>query len=124
MKAEEQRIAIAEWCGWKQSQPGVTGERRWVLKDGDVPSYIGALPDYLNDLNAMHEAEERLDYSEYPHYTLRDRYALNLLRMVATNPKPGFNWGDNCDADFFKVAHATAAQRVEVLLKTIGKWED
>lgn len=60
MTPESQRVAIAEACGWrpvKQSWPSAPYERTaWVL-DG-VTQDIGVthLPDYLSDLNAMHEA--------------------------------------------------------------------
>jgi hypothetical protein len=61
MTPEQQRIAIAEACGWKRGHTGVT---QWVndpngIRMGwssmrDVSD--NALPDYLNDLNAMHAA--------------------------------------------------------------------
>ena len=71
MKAEEQRIAIAEFCGWTRgkrieasfSKPGATVEHpSWIHPNG-YPER--KLPDYLNDLNAMYEAEKRL-YNAYP----------------------------------------------------------
>jgi hypothetical protein len=61
MNPEAQRIAIAEACGMK-----------WTLSDDgwwDGPSgnegisyerMLDRLPDYLNDLNAMHEVEKAL----------------------------------------------------------------
>ena len=90
MKPEKQRTAIAEACGtmkWSYALPTKT---------------IGCgVPDYLNDLNAMHEAEKVLDY--------------NQLREME-------------DSVSFQFAvypfHATAAQRAEAFLRTIGKWED
>jgi hypothetical protein len=65
------------------------------------------LPDYLNDLNAMHDAEEYLfkDVHQW-------RYFINNLRD-ATGEDP-----------FLAVAHATAAQRAEAFLKTLGLWEE
>lgn len=102
MKPEEQRIAIAEWCGWKR--------REWA--------YVVQLPNYLNDLNAMHEAEKKLKTFEQ---TCRYRDA--LFNACGLNP---LYW---CDAgtpapEFVKVATATAAQRAEALLRTIGKWKE
>lgn len=63
------------------------------------------LPDYLNDLNAMHEAELKLDQGQ------RTRYIFTLQTMLG-----GMQFGEN----YF----ATAAQRSEALLRTIGKWKD
>jgi hypothetical protein len=58
-------------------------------------------PDYLNDLNAIHEAEKVLNNVQ------RERYRTELVYSHAGR-------------DVF----ATAAQRAEAFLRTIGKWED
>lgn len=53
MTPEKQRIAIAEVCGWKWTEDG------WhdTVRKRAVKMIAGHnLPDYLNDLNAMHEA--------------------------------------------------------------------
>ena len=89
MTPQQQRIAIAEACGtmqWSYALP---------------TKCIGAsVPDYLNDLNAMHEAEKVLDYNE--------------LREME-------------DSVSFQFAvypfHATAAQRAEAFLRTLGLWQ-
>ena len=53
MNTELQRIRIAEASGFDKSH--------WLeLKGGIVFGTSGSLPDYLNDLNAMHEAEQWL----------------------------------------------------------------
>jgi hypothetical protein len=99
MTQEEQRIAIAEACGWK------TGYRD--------PEAWHPLPDYLNDLNAMHEAERLLDEDDQ-----WLEYMLNLQRVLERNPDRG-KWvvcQDNM--------HATAAQRAEAFLRTIGEWKE
>ncbi len=67
---------------------------------------IALLPDYFNDLNAMHEAEKVLTESQQMPY----RTALFCTEEV--------------DYSYFKLIHATAAQRAEAFLRTIGKWED
>jgi len=91
MTPEAQRIAIAEACGWKT-------EYR------DAVSSVTALPDYLNDLNAMHEAEKvlfgRNDWSA----CIYDEHI-----NVATS---SWKW------------NATASQRAEAFLRTIGKWQE
>lgn len=71
----------------------------------DDDQYLMALPDYLNDLNAMHEAVE----------TLR-----NL---------PGSEWFDfqqilkeECGSTM-NCIQATAAQRAEAFLRTLNLWK-
>ena len=113
MTPEQQRIAIAEACGWKPDgeklSSGVVlwNKRTWInLKPyGDGYLCDQRVPDYLNDLNAMHEVEkllvgtQRLDYIEWLGYC-DDDYAAKLFRFI----------------------HATAKQRAEAFLKTIDKW--
>jgi len=95
MKPEEQRIAIAETCGFKREERGYGSYTR--IEDGEEFTYYSHdLPDYLNDLNAMHEAEKVLDeeaFGEYRHH---------LIDKLKTS------WGV-----------ATAAQRAEAFLKTL-----
>jgi hypothetical protein len=95
MKPEQQRIAIAVACGWLK----VHGHS------------VAGIPDYPFDLNAMHEVEKVLTDDQWPIY--RDEIRLVVLgpiRMVS----------DWCKSDI----HATAAQRAEAFLRTIGKWEE
>jgi predicted Zn-dependent protease len=68
------------------------------------------LPDYLNDLNAMHEAERMLlaKCGNDPQDDLWIYYLANLLMS----------------APLCLREHATAAQRAEAFLRTIGKWEE
>jgi hypothetical protein len=125
MNSDKQRIAIAEYCGWKDVR-GVTHlgippengmlfpypehhEEDWRLKP------FHGIPDYLNDLNAMHEAEKML----YNDKNQSERYAEFLLDVLEV-PSP-FIGTARCA---FLTNHATAAQRAEAFLKTIGKWED
>lgn len=108
MTEQEQRIAIAEWNGWKDCflSPGigVTGNRPSPM---DV--YARALiPDFLHDLNAIHEAEGKLSVADQLEYA-------RLLHPPGHEPHLVKDW---------HILHATAAQRAEALLKTIGKWKD
>ena len=106
MTPEQQRIAIAEFCGWKRK-----GKNKiWINPNlGGGFDYLSGLPDYLNDLNAMHEAEKlilrclsHLDYWQCGY----GRFQTILAELTITPYS------------------ATAAQRAEALLKTIGKWEE
>jgi hypothetical protein len=102
MTPEAQRIAIAEACGWHsmdyKSVLGIMGMK------GPMRGFM-LVPDYLNDLNAMHEAEKVLTFEQYHHeYIPR-------LEKVSTR--------DKCS-----MYSTTAAQRAEAFLRTIGKWQD
>lgn len=66
------------------------------------------VPDYPNDLNAIHGAEKALDPNQ------QGQYLMNLA--VAC----GCGFGERN----IKTTTATAAQRAEAFLRTIGKWED
>ncbi len=116
MTPEAQRIAIAEACGWtviNDTLCHVTPD-----KDG-LPqiAWIARLPDYLNDLNAMAEAEKvkgmafDSDYAYWlAHIAVRDR-GLDEDRL---------NVGDG-----FQIAlTATAAQKAEAFLKALNFWKE
>lgn len=87
MTPEAQRIAIATHC----------------LYCGG--SYELVIPDYLNDLNAMHEAEETLTTTQ-----LRE-YNCEIYRVLSR---------DYCIYEF----HATAPQRAEAFLRTLNLWDN
>ncbi len=110
MDKMKQRIAIAEACGWTDVR-----ELDDVYPDGSVAAGIwwqgvnpsekveDLIPDYINDLNAMHEAEKVLGDK-------LDVYTLCLYHITKGGDKMAYR--------------ATAAQRAEAFLKTIGKWEE
>jgi len=110
MKPEQQRIAIAEACGLTNVAPMIVKN---VKHQGDditvgIWSDDGWVPQYLNDLNAMHEVEE-LFYakSDTLEGAERMRDYSKWLCLIAKYP-----------------LHATASQRAEAFLRTIGKWEE
>jgi hypothetical protein len=113
MTPEQQRVAIAEACGWKNVAPRIVKN---VKHQGDditvgIWSDNGWIPDYLNDLNAMHEAEKVLGEKR-----IRS-YAFTLAQVLDTSPTVDLD-------DQFLNIHATAAQRAEAFLRTIGKWKE
>jgi hypothetical protein len=65
---------------------------------------------YCNDLNAMHEAEKFLTKD-------RNSYLTALAELVSTDDLRGQ------DADWPWVC-ATARQRAEAFLRTLGKWQE
>ena len=93
MTQEQKRIAIAEACGWNEMRDG-----RWKLGD-QVERF---LPDYLNDLNAVHELEKILEGG------LRSTYDAWL--------------GITAKQDHCFIWETTAAQRCEAIGKTLNLW--
>jgi hypothetical protein len=73
------------------------------------------LPDYLNDLNAMHEAWKTLTVKQ--NYV----YAVKLGEITLD-----YSCGDFRDNLYMLalLAHATAAQRAEAFLRTLNLWQD
>lgn len=77
----------------------------WVYYDGwHDDKGREDLPDYCNDLNAMHEAEKIL-------FTMNNWEACTYETALQTETT-SWAW------------HATAKQRAKVFLKTIGKWTE
>jgi hypothetical protein len=115
MNKNKQRIKIAEACGWthihSETDFNPDNARFSYLagkhpldsdKGNDYCYYKLEVPDYLNDLNAMHEAEKVILHDNGA------EYARNLLKIV-----PHGDW----------MHTATAAQRAEAFLKTVELWE-
>ena len=113
MNKEEQRIAIAEACGWKDCHES----ENWAATIGTLHEVNGnqyaLLADYLNDLNAMHEAEKMLDITKV------EEYCSTFVRIVRHSL--GIDDYESIYPTRFAV-YATAAQRAEAFLKTIDKW--
>ena len=95
MNHDKQRIAIAEACG-------IVSKDKWGSLYKTPRGILRDCPDYPTDLNAMHEAEKVLTLPE------RRKYRKTLL--------------GHCEPASIAI-HATAAQRAEAFLRTIGKWE-
>lgn len=104
MTQEQKRIKIAEACGWKRHY---NTDMQWRY-DGDGPDdwiVEDDLPDYFNDLNAMHEAEKILKDHESEQYN-------DLLGSFLWSGYPASR----------RNFHATAAQRAEAFGRTLGLW--
>jgi len=109
---EEQRIKVAELCGWsdiwyshEQGQPfGLTGYYK------ETKLYRRLVPHYLNDLNAMHEAEKLL-FTEAGTEHLEYEFADWLGEIVPDKPTDITHW----------MVHATAAQRAEAFVLTMDE---
>ncbi len=130
MTPEAQRIAIAEACGWKpetrKMYAGCPNVEGWGKnqhlgigdKDRDFTTMWQRLPDYLNDLNAIHEAEKTIIQGP------RDDYASYLVGVVCGDIKYSFGPDGELEGNNFDTFTATAAQRAEAFLHAIHKWDD
>ena len=99
---QQQRIAIAEACGWRRD------ERAWWEPHRQFTSgWKGHhdIPDYPNDLNAMHEAVETLRTMDGPQWW---DFRLYLAEECGSSM--------NC-------IQATATQRAEAFLRTLNLWK-
>ena len=117
MNPEQQRIAIAKACGWTAQE---AKDRFWRAVDaaGDMTHelwmcernvWFAGIPDYLNDLNAMREAEQVLSDNN------QMKFRGELVDMM--RPKYGF------ESACLLAIHATAAQRAEAFLRTLNLWK-
>jgi len=116
---EQKRIKLAEAAGWKGiSKTYLEGYAPWrpvayekrinktpVKEFHNIP--LDPLPDYFNDLNAVHELEMKLD-NEYP--THNREFFRKQLRKI-------------CQPLLHEV-HATATQRAEALGLTLNLWTE
>jgi len=109
MNKEAQRIAIAEARGYINIRKSSTGG----LVADTVQGWIYLkLPDFLHDLNAMHDVERGMDDALHKKYRRELRFVTGCGASTTTE----------LELDNRKFFEATAAQRAEAYLKTIGKW--
>lgn len=114
MTDQEINIAISELCGWTccEPKPQVKDSpfARWAK--GDEIREFRNLPDFCHDLNAMREAMLALNCLH------RNRFVFELMGVLNIrddqSPEP---------SDMFEFANATARQRAEAFLLTLGKWQ-
>lgn len=124
MSDQEINIAIAEACGWTWIEEDYTyhgftcdipmTRRRWTPPNGGKPTLN--IPDYCNDLNAMHEEIMSLEGPIRDHSFRRA-----LAKSVGVI---GFEDWEHSLVCLDKLTNATASQRAEAFLRTIGKWKD
>lgn len=114
MSPETQSIAIHQALGncifdgtGKLERRGGTMSE-FCVKCGEPRGYHD-MPDYFSDLNAMHQVEKQLTPEQW------QQYFDELIRLL--DPQ---NWHDQ----YPKIVHATAAQRAEAFLRTLGVWKD
>ena len=98
MNPEQQRHAIHEFLGWEKVYEGSI---HYAWRRGEEFHYLNSEPNYLNDLNAMHEAEKTICGENFD-TPLWMAYLRNLDRVINK-----------------RRAHATAAQRAEAFCRVI-----
>jgi hypothetical protein len=126
MTDQQINIAIAESLGW-HSKSGANGGVKWVDKDGigrnggGLYGYgyndelkLSHLPDYTSELNVCHEFELEVIYSND---RLPKKYTQQIKSAICR--EVGVK---KAQMDFDLCITATARQRCEAYLKTIGKW--
>ena len=103
-----QRKAIAEYRGWLDIKE--TGRLDGQLVGFPPGGKLGErveLPDWPDDLNAVHELLNKLDP------LLRNMFVNELTLPIKAFEN--FGW---------EAVNATAQRRCEAFLRTIGKWQD
>jgi hypothetical protein len=98
---QEKRIKLAEaqgLTGWEEAR---------------------CLPDYFNDLNAVHELEKML-LPDDAYYSQRNFYSSEVGRVTGNDNGQG--WKPLSNDACFNILHATAAQRAEAIGKTLNLW--
>lgn len=105
MTDQEINVAIAEACGWTiLKEPRADGCACYATNPDGV--HVPGILDYCNDLNAMHSAEKVLG-EEW------DLYADHLCKLQPN------------ETSLVKaLLFATARQRAEAFLRTLGKWKE
>lgn len=77
----EIRIAIAENVGWK-----IHPKDKWIVIPPNSPNSVqplNTIPDYLNDLNAIYDAEKYLGLHDRNNLELRVKWVGILRELVA-----------------------------------------
>lgn len=107
MTPEQQRILIAKACGWKPYKPITDDGWPLLMTPPESPNkegWLETIPDYLNDLNAIHEAEDMLDGDQW------ETWWQHMRRILP-------------EYYCYRTGRITAAQRAEAFLKTINLWD-
>lgn len=118
-------IAIAKACGWTNidkyfGRAPIPFTRSFLggtddgLAEGEdtLGHEIKPIPDYCNDLNAMHEAEKTLEI-----------VSLGLYLRILADKFP-YNGGYSWTFGYAKSITATSAQRAEAFLRALNLWTE
>jgi len=112
MTKEQINIAIAESLGWSIFHRNDKGEiKSWKHPDGSIWQEPWVPLRFTEDLNAIHEAEKSIT---------DPRKMLDYFNHLSRYNDPDAR----SIQDSFNIITATAAQRAEAYLRTIGKWNE
>jgi hypothetical protein len=114
MDKEKQRIKIAEVCGYTHVRIVKAIEGPPDIGIGHHPTEPHSVPDYLNDLNAMHKAIRILTDAQ------RIIFRTHLTKVWT------WNYNSRCGSfpNHDDSCNATAEQRAEAFLRTLDLWEE
>lgn len=123
MNIEKQRIAIAKACGWKRgtkSEASFQDPSKQIVSESWIdPKGITQrkLPDYLNSLDAMVEAERVLND---PRKLI---YIQELQSIICGKSSPSHDWVNSLLPSSKLAVFAKAAHRAEAFLRALNFWE-
>ncbi len=143
MKPELQRIAIATACGladrwvlmkrglyWRPDAKGYTNDVNdaWILSEAEADKYVyphdepvtkhrAPIPDYLNSLDAMAEAEKVLRFDKA---TMQPGGWVHYIQCLCEVARCRAGVSDD---NFKACTFATAAQRAEAFLRTLNLYQ-
>jgi hypothetical protein len=112
MTNEQQKIALLEWAGWRRKIIVLNGPLCWHDPEGKPKAWLDQdylLPN-LDSLDVLATFEEKM--AEQDGLLCID-YVNHLLQL------PGGG-----RASRYGLVHATAAQRLEALVRALGLWRE
>lgn len=112
MTQQQKREKAAELLGWKDLETKWSHYHQWerpdgVINYGTINDKYACLPDYPNDLNAMHEAEKVLTDEQYTKFE-------DTLWEIQADPSLTTR---------LRSVSATAAQRLDAWLEVMMEGE-
>jgi hypothetical protein len=133
MHPDKQRIAIAEACGCDRSHCEECGDalrepsnmknyEEWSSMREDLqycPSCRcgrTGIPDYVNSLDEMHEAEKVIPAEYWYNYS---EHLFDVAGLGDPHDNPNLNYGE-----MRPLLQLTARQRAEAFLRTLNKWKE
>ena len=121
MTHDEQRIAIAKACGWtdiRRQRLWAGDQDLWGTKLIGGEKHRNRLPDYLNDLNAMHKAMQVLVDKG-----LMWQFANQIIGIICSAKGLSLQTLEQQDYLIF-LASSTAELEAEAFLRTLGLWQE
>lgn len=110
--------ALAEWMGWTKCVCDDPECGVWFPPSGEPALEV---PNFYASLDAVHEVALKLSDVSYTgkdgqQWTERCDFMAHLERIVIRDTKV-----DQCNFEFY---NATAPQRCEAILRTLGLWKE